>query len=201
MTAQGFKSKSFPSPAKERLILVEGDDDVQLVEALCSLAGVGEVVQAISFAEISKLTRVVDVLVRDSEFGRVKHLGLMKDANGDFKAANDSLSAAWARAQKILGEIGLVKPKCTLFVAPDNAGPGRIENLCCSAPAYPPIMECARAAFECAMAVSPHPIDKEKAIVSAYLAMMKKTGLRLGVGAKAGCWDLGAAAFGPLTGC
>jgi hypothetical protein len=188
-----------PVALKSRIILVEGPDDAGLVEAICSRQEISADVQISYYSREGTLGDFLDLLVRDAGFESVTRLGLTKDS--DKTAANtiQSLRGSWERTKITLASLKRPEPQCLMFAVPNNVASGRIENLCLASPAFPPILVCAEQTYGCAVQQAPYEIDREKSIVNAYLAMMKKQGLRLGTGAQAGCWNLDSAAMKPLT--
>ena len=186
-------------PKKPRIIFVEGIEDVGIFTAICREENLTDVIQLIPYAELGKLGRfLVDVFVKDPDFKIVQRVGLTKDADKNPGGADQSLRDAWRRAQEALNQTQTPIPVCLHFTVPDNENNGRIENLCLQSPTFPEILKCAEDMFTCASALADYTIDHEKSVAAAYLSMMKKSGLRLGLGAEAGCWNLQSAAFRPL---
>ncbi len=185
-------------PEKRCIIFVEGNEDVGIFAAICREENLTDVIQLIPYAELDKLGRFLNVFVKIEDFKKVERVGLTKDADTDRVAAHQSLQGAWRRAQSALNETQTRIPECLRFTLPDNKNNGRIENLCLQSPTFPEILECAQAMFTCASVPADYTIDREKSIAAAYLSMMRKSGLRLGTGAGARCWDLQSAAFRPL---
>lgn len=186
-------------PKKPRIIFVEGIEDVGIFTAICREENLTDVIQLIPYAELGKLSRfLVDVFVKDPDFKIVQRVGLTKDADKNSGGADQSLRDAWRRAQVALNQTQTPIPECLRFTLPDNENNGRIENLCLQSPTFPEILECAQAMFTCASVPADYTIDREKSIAAAYLSMMRKSGLRLGTGAGARCWNLQSAAFRPL---
>lgn len=187
-----------PIPKRDRVILVEGLDDGLLVEAICREEGLARAIQILCYSQGGKLGDFLNLLVRNANFGIVKHVGLTRDADNGKDEALKSLESAWERASKVLTSLGMDLPLCSFFALPDNQTTGRLENLCLLSPSFPQILKCAQEMYDCALAVATYGIDREKAIVAAYLSMMERGRLQLGTGAQAGSWNLRSEAFGPL---
>lgn len=178
--------------------MAEGIDDVLVMEAIAREEGLEDAIQFLSYSQTARVGDFLDLLARDAGFDKVRKVGLTRDADLDPQAAKQSLAGAWGRTESTLRAIGVGIPAHDFFVLPDDANAGRLENLCLRAPAFPEVLRCAEEMHQCATAVADYEIDREKSIVSAYLAMMRQSRLQVGTGAQAGCWNLGSDAFGPL---
>ena len=185
--------------AKELLILVEGKDDRLVLEELCKMEGCLGTVQICDYGGKDNLRSCLGDLVRDPEFETVRRIGLTRDADKSSKNANQSLQDAWGLASRILDGVGVSPPEALFFVLPGNQQTGSIEDLCLQAPNFPGVLACAHEMYRCVdTAHLPFKLDPGKAITGAYLSMMKNSGLQLGSGAGAGCWDLDSPAFAPI---
>ncbi len=162
-------------------IFVEGPDDAYLFEAIASSLNLADAIQIIPYREIGELRRVLDVFVRDSNFSSVHKIGLTRDSDDNPGAAVQSLRDAWQDAVNTIRVLGLHEPRSDVLTIPATR-PGRIENLCLEAPAFPAILACAEQMYDCAIGVANHQIDREKAVISTYLSMMGQQGLRLWYG-------------------
>jgi len=191
---------SQPTATKQRLILVEGKDDLHLIQRICGQEDLAGLIEIRFYGGVSRLRPFLGVLIKDAGFGKVTHIGLTRDADDGAASALQSLHDAWGYASQTLTDFGRTPPEAFFFALPDDQTTGRIENLCLQAPAFPEILTCAKRMYDCAVAVDPQPdaIDREKSVITAYLSMMHRPGLELGTGAAAGCWDLNSAVFSPL---
>jgi len=190
---------SQPTATKQRLILVEGKDDLHLIQRICGQEELAGLIEIRFYGGVSKLRPFLGALIRDAGFGKVTHIGLTRDADAGAASALQSLHDAWGYASQTLTGFGRTPPEAFFFALPDDQTIGRIENLCLQAPVFPDILACAERMYECAIAAAPpYAIDREKSIIAAYLSMMRRPGLELGTGAEAGCWNLGSPVFSPL---
>jgi hypothetical protein len=191
---------SQPTATKQRLILVEGTDDLLLIQQMCDQEALAGLIEARSYGGVGKLRSFLDALAKGAGFGKVTHIGLTRDSDDSAASALQCLQDAWRDASQTLTSIDRAPPQAFFFALPDNQTKGRIENLCLQAAAFPEILTCAERMYDCAAAVDPQPdaIDREKSIVAAYLSMMHHPGLKLGTGAGAGCWNLNLPVFSPL---
>lgn len=194
----GGDEQGRPTVSKERVILAEGKDDSLLMEEICKEEDLAEAIEICCYSQVGKLGAFLGLLVRGAGFGRVTHVGLTRDSDHGAARALQCLQDAWRHASQALAGLGGTPPRPFFFALPDNETTGRLENLCVQAPAFPDILTCAEKMYDCARAVAPHAIDREKSIVAAYLSMMHRPGLELGTGAAAGCWDLTSPVFSPL---
>src|SRR5260370_3947735 len=187
----------FCPPEKTRVIFVEGFDDLGVVKQICRNGEFNDI-QVVAYAELGTLGDYLDLFVRHDKFQLVEKVGLTKDADNNFAAAQQSLGSAWARANGILASLILPMPQHSTFVVPDNSSNGRMEDICIASPTFPAILGCAQTLLTCATPHATYAIDQQKAVVAGYLSMMRDAGLNLGAGAETGCWDLNSPAFTPL---
>jgi hypothetical protein len=180
----------------ERLVLVEGRDDDDFLQALCEQIPISRKIQILFYRPHGEISACLKLLVRDVRFENVHVIGMTRDADDGAEPANQSLNSAWENASAILQAEDRLLPLPFFFALPDNRSKGKIEDLCIASPTHPEVLACAEEMYRCASA-SVHPSDRPKSVVAAYLAMMNRP-LRLGVGAQKGYWNLDSEAMGPL---
>ena len=182
----------------ERLLLVEGRDDDDFCQAICVKEGLQHEIEILFYREHGELSRALDVLVRQPGFERVRAIGLTRDSDNGAEAAHQSLRSAWGKAARTLDSIGKPAPAVFFFAVPNNTTKGRIEDLCLGSAALPAVLACAEQMRDCVLRTAAYEMDREKSLVCAYLAMMERPGLRLGVGALQHYWNLDSEIIRPL---
>jgi hypothetical protein len=86
-----------------------------------------------------------------------------------------------------------------VFLLPDNASPGMLEDLCLEAVASDPAAPCLDEYFTCVFQRgNRRPVEVAKARVHAWLASQLKPDLRLGEAAEAGYWPWNSPVFDQL---
>jgi uncharacterized protein DUF3226 len=187
----------FCPPEKGRVLFVEGFDDLRVVQQICRIEEFDNV-QLIAYAELGTLGDYLDLFVKHEKFQGVERIGLTKDADTNFASAQQSLVSSWQRAAQTLVGLNMPVPQHSTFVLPNNAGSGKMEDICIASASSQEILQCSQALLTCATPHVTYPIDEQKAIVAGYLSMMRKAGLNLGAAAEMGSWNLNSPAFAPL---
>lgn len=181
------------------ILIVEGIEDQQFFEALIQHLRISEI-QVMPIGGKTQLSDQLAALRTVEGFSAVRSLGIVRDADNDFKAAFQSVRHALQDADlpvpdRPLGSAG-EKPSVTVMILPDNNTPGMLEDLCLRAVATDPAMICVEQYFECLkqQAIS-LPKNPAKAKIQAFLASRPEAGKRLGEAAQAGYWPWHSGAF------
>lgn len=170
-------------PAKvdqPRVLLVEGNDDrnffQRLIERRQNLN-----VQVIEYRGSAQLGNfLANTLVNDPMFsGLVEVVGVVRDADGDYQSAFDSVQGSLSRAclpvpdapmTIATGSLDGADIRVAVYVMPDNASPGDLESLCLEAIRDAPAVPCVDKYFECLKSVGDVPRQESKARLRAFLA-------------------------------
>ena len=163
-------------------------------DALLSHATTNDI-QIQNFGGIGDLLHFLRALTGTAAFQRstVPSLGIVRDAETDAAAAFQSVQSALTAAQLPVpsapNQPAGDNPQVSVFILPDNRGPGMLETLCLAAVADDPVMSCIETYLECVRqyAAAP-PQNLPKATVQAFLASRERPGLRLGEAAHRGYW-------------
>ncbi|MXW35764.1 MAG: hypothetical protein F4Z60_09720 [Chloroflexi bacterium] len=192
----------------DRLLLVEGKDEVNLFGALIRHR----------FGEGAPGIQLIDAGGKDKFPGNIeairiaararptlRAIGAVRDADNDAGAAFQSVCAQLQNAgfqppgQHAGHSVGV--PSVGVFIAPDGINKGAIETLCRRSVEGSAIAGCVDQYLGCleengALASK----SPDKSFAHACLAATEDPVARVGEGARAGAWDLGSEAFDGLAG-
>ena len=173
-------------------LVVEGRDAEVFFSALLEHMQAHNV-QVQDFGGTSELAGFLKALRITPGFStRVSSLGIIRDAETGAPAAFQSVQSALTAAQlpvpsapnQPTGD----NPRVSIFILPDNRGPGMLETLCLAAVTGDPVMPCVETYLECVQqyAAAP-PRNLAKAKVQAFLASRDRPG-QLREAARRGYW-------------
>jgi hypothetical protein len=186
---------------KPRLLIGEGDDEVFFFEALLEHLNLDDV-QAEKYGGKDNLSRYLRELPNRPGYERVVMLGVTRDADTDCADTFDRIRGALASNKFPVpagcGQIVQGSPGVGVFVMPDNARPGMLEDLCLDAVRDDPAFPCLDQYFQCLAAAGRQPGVIAKAHVHAWLAAQLEPDKRLGEAAKARYWPLDHPALAAL---
>jgi hypothetical protein len=188
---------------KPRLLIGEGQDEVFFFEALLAHLGIGDV-QVEQYGGKGKLSHYLgDFLLRPGR-NMVVSLGVTRDADNDvaqaFQSVTGMLAACGLPQPGAPGQIAAGPPRLGVYLLPDNARAGMLEDLCLDAAQPDGAMPCVDAYFHCVQQQSGRqPNNLSKARVHAWLASQIEPDKRLGEAAKSGYWPWNSPAFVSLT--
>lgn len=177
----------------EKLLLVEGKDEVNFFEALLDKAGI-EGFEMINVEGKGNFTQYLKMLCLLTGFERVKTLIIIRDAD-------NSPDAAFASVKNALHAIHLHAPnrqnelkehlgrKVGIFIMPGNFEKGMLEDLCMSSVSDDPVIECIEKFFECVKGKGCIPKNLAKAKAHVFLASRPELVTSIGVAAKKGYWN------------
>ena len=197
-----------------RLLAVEGKDECNFFKALLKILGIETVdlrqiasplvglsndVQLVDIGGISKFHNEFSNLYNLDGFNKVNVIGFIRDAekNPPMSAFDSICEILKKFNMPIPRELGIIcktgRPYTAIFVMPDNAGTGMLENLCLKTIESNPSYGCVIKYVEC---FSQHQNKKEekkfnepKSKVQAYLASRSPIVNSLGLGALNAYWN------------
>lgn len=189
---------------RPKVLLVEGDDDKELSEALLRLLGVPADVQVIPIRGKHDLRARVKAVVNTPGWERVERVGLVVDADanaeGAFKSAVSALESVGIDAPASVGVFGGAGVKAGVLVIPDSSASGALEDLVLASLTADPALQCVEAYINCVEATGLVLKKPSKSRVLAYLASRPDPVPRLGHAAGRGYFPLNDPAFQPLRG-
>ena len=181
----------------DTLLLVEGNDHRNFFEAFRDHLAIPEM-QIENYGGVSQLSGVLAAYASSREFGTVRRLGIVRDAESSAASAFQSVRSALGRANlalpKRIGAVATGDPMVGVLVLPDD-GPGMLETVLARCFAETGEDACIERFFRCVMADGRTIQRPEKARACAYLATTTAPHVSVGVAAKKGVWDFEHAAF------
>lgn len=187
---------------KPKILIVEGRDDELFFSSLLNSTSVGDV-QVMPIGGKTQLTKNLKALQNAPNFDRIESMGIIRDGDSDpqgaFQSVCNSLTTVNLHAPSTLGVSQGSNPRTAVFVLPDGATPGMLEDLCIESISSTPIMECIDKYFDCIEKMGlPFPSNMSKAKAHTFLAAQQQTGKRLGEAAAAGYWPFHHPAYNPI---
>ena len=183
-------------------LLVEGKDDRNFFEAFVTHLSVQRT-QVHDFGGVSKLREFLAAFVDARNFGTVRSIGIVHDADESAQSAFESVQSALENAglpaprragQRFSGE-----PAVSVAILPDNERPGMLETLLCRTFAGAAEDKCIDDYLACVGALSDVNIRRrDKARAHAWLAVKPEPNVSVGVAAKKGYWNFDHDAFAYL---
>jgi hypothetical protein len=182
-----------------KLLLVEGEDEKQFCDALLSSSQKRDV-QVLGYGGKDNLKVRFPAIIRAPGFDRVTWLGIAQDADDDpviaFQRVRDVLSRNAFSAPPGAWTLGPGQPDVMVFICPDGARTGDIEELLWDAVVAesPADVACIAAYFHCLRGATLQGTPA-KARVHALLASLSRPDHRMGTAAQAGLLPLSSAVF------
>lgn len=190
------------------LILVEGKDEVNLLDALGNhclsthQCGKIQIIDAGGKYKFPNNLRAIWTAAQTRP--SLRAIGVIRDADDDaqgaFTSVCESLQAVGYPTPSAHGSISNAIPAIGVFIVPDGASAGAIETLCRRSQAGDKISGCVEKYVDC---LEEHDClqspNVDKTFAHAYLAAMRNPVARVGEGARQGVWDFNSEAFADLT--
>lgn len=190
----------------ERLLLVEGKDEVNLFNALKGrvLAAAPEI-QVIDAGGRDRLPgslKAIRVAARARP--ALRSIGVIRDADDDagnaFRSVCGNLQNAGYSPPAAHGEFSDAVPSIGVFIVPDGNHPGAMETLCRRSVEGTDAAKCVNEYIEC---LDRHDAmcsrNPDKSFAHAWLAAMRDPVARVGEGALSGAWNFDSPAFAALS--
>lgn len=190
-----------------RLLLVEGQDEVNLLGALIKtcLQDDGRLIQILAVGGKDNFRPNLMAIKAAAQSGpTLRSIGIVRDAdknpNGSFTSVCDSLRNVGYEPPAAHAKFSNDTPSIGVFIVPDGSQRGAVETLCRHSVAGEDAAQCADEYLECLKnrnALQSNNADKTFA--HAYLAAMRNPVARVGEGARQGVWTFQSPAFAPLV--
>ena len=192
------------TPTSDRLLLVEGQDEVNLTTAMLARWNIGGV-QPVSVGGRYQVRSGLDATL-----SQVRSRGLQLSAIGVLRDADDSAKSALESVAGALRSLGLPAPNSQgsfvqglpsvgIFILPDGENQGAIEDLCWASVEDTPAAQCSTFYLECLRdSTALESRNSAKTLVHAYLAAQREPYARVGEGALKGYWPFEHPAFAAL---
>jgi hypothetical protein len=192
-----------PQPiARPKLLAGEGKGEVLFFKALLKHLHVSDL-QVEEYGGKGNLSRYLRELSLRPGYPSLVALGITRDADGPvaqaFQSVCSLLGNVGLAAPAGAGQIAAGPPRVGVFLLPDNARAGMLEDLCLDAVSADGAMPCVDDHFRCLSGWTGwQPGNRAKARVHTWLASRVEPDRRLGEAAQAGYWPWNSLAFVPL---
>jgi hypothetical protein len=161
---------------KDKILLVEGDDEQNLFSQMLVDLGLEKNIQIFQAGGISKFEKKLGAIQLLPGFHGVNSIGIIRDADLDASAAFQNICSVVQLhgfippPQPLVPNAGI--PKITVLIIPCGQNTGMLENVCLESVCDDPVMECVDRYFQCLEAhnrkLSEYVIPKAR--VRAFLA-------------------------------
>ena len=187
---------------KEKLLLVEGKDDRKFLTQIARLTNPPDSIQIIEIQGTLTHPKLNAVISLPDFNLKVKALGIVRDADTNFASAFQSVTNFLTRLNLPSPAAGQLfasnqNIKVGVFIFPDNAQSGALENLILMAlnTQYPKQMQCVTSYLQC-LTNCGHTVRKQnKSNVHSFLATYNEPGISLGDAALENYWNSTDVAF------
>ena len=192
-----------PVRSYQNQLLVEGRDEELFFGALLRELGINDV-QVQNCRGKDNLSIVLLEIAQDPDIHLINSIGIVRDAdlsaNGAFQSVQSALRRSNLPVPTRMLQSTAGNPSLSVFIMPDNASNGALEQLCLSALVDDPAMPCVEDFLKCISdRVFEPPRDQQKARIHAFLASREDPELRLGEAAQRGYIDWNHPAFAQLS--
>ena len=203
-------------PDPDKLLLVEGNDDLRFFNAMCRHFGINGIAIS-SYNGKSNLLTDLPARAINPDFHLLSGVGIVRDADNNSGSAFASVVSTLRKAELPIPAAPLAPAerdglRVSVLILPPDGGRGELEDVCLSSIAGSPDMQCVDRYFDCLGNTTPMiaPNRVAKARLHAYLAAgparaagraanaRRRPGLRLGEAADAGVWNWDSPAFRPI---
>ena len=186
----------------DRLLLVEGRDEVNLFNALIwHSLGDESNIQVIDAGGKDQFPTSLQAIRTEAKTRPAfRSFGVVRDADdnptGAFQSVCAHLRNVEYEAPQSHGTFSNASPSVGVFIVPDGIECGTIEALCRRSVEDSNIAQCVEQYLEC---LATHDViastNREKSFAHAYLAAMRDPVARVGEGAQRGVWNFDSPAF------
>ena len=190
---------------QSKQVIVEGNDEIRVFESLSRHLNTRDL-ELRHYGGNKNLRRFLKAFSGSSDFGLVRSLAIVADANSDRNGREQQIRSALSNAglpapARSLEPVSNGDLKVAYLIVPHNIAGTMLEDVCLESVKTDPAMECVDRYFECisqADIQGPREVWMSKARVHAFLASRDRPNLRLGEAAESGLWAFDTDAFGPL---
>ena len=190
----------------DRLLLVEGRDEVNLFDALMKHCLDAErTVQVIDAGGKDRFPKNLRALFTAAQARpSLSAIGVVRDADHNaaraFRSVCDHVRNVGYQPPAAHGEFSDATPSIGVFIVPNGKDPGAIETLCRQSKEGDDVAKCVAEYLTCLDGnEAMRSTNEDKSFVHAYLAAMDDPVARVGEGARQGVWDFDSAAFAELS--
>lgn len=186
---------------KLKLLAVEGKDEINFFSALLQHLEIDDI-QLEGVGGKYQFRHKIPALIKIPGFSEITSLGIIRDADEDVENAFRSISDLVRRNNLTPpnnpNEFSDANPRVGIFLMPDNANTGMLEDLCLHCIEDPQINPCIDNYISCIEEHGYKPGNLSKAKSQVYLAAMSEIANSVGVGAQKGYWDFNSPSLSQL---
>ena len=187
------------SISRNKLLLVEGSHEVRLFTRLLQVMQIDDIQVEPVGGQYKFRPNIINLPKLDN-FDEVTAIGIVRDADDSFEDTFSSVQGALQEARLPVPNQPMMlvgnSPQVTVFINPDNNGPGDLERLCITSVQDEPEIECVKLYFECLRPIqgANHP-HLSKAQVQVFLAKEPDGDIHMGIAAQRNIWNWDSPAF------
>ena len=174
-------------------LLVEGKDAQNFFEAFVRRLSLSDI-EVQDFGGVNQFRQFLAAFVNESDFGTVRSIGVVRDAEqsacGAFQSVRDALEHFNLGAPQHPGESTSENPSVGVLILPGDGQPGMLETLLCRTFTRHPLNRCIDDFLQCAEESGRRVQRHDKARAHAWLATQPLPHVSVGVAAQKGYWDL-----------
>ena len=174
-------------------LLVEGKDAQNFFEAFVRRLSLNDI-EVQDFGGVDQFRQFLSAFVNESNFGTVRSIGVVRDAelsaDAAFQSVRDTLEHHNLVAPQRPGESTSENPSVHVLILPGDGQPGMLETLLCRTLNRSPLNRCIDAFLQCAEESGHRVQRRDKARAHAWLATRPLPHVSVGVAALKGYWDL-----------
>ena len=179
---------------KEKILLVEGQDEVNFFKVLFRKKDIQNIQVIESGGNKQFNIENLSALTNISGFEKVTSLAIIQDADQDpqsrFNSICDTLRKCDLNSPSQVGSFNIASTlKVGIFIIPDGKSKGMLESLCLSTVESRETMKCVDEFMDCVEKLDKKPKNKDKSRHRAFLAAMEEDTSSLGIAAQKGYWD------------
>ncbi|MCP5105219.1 MAG: hypothetical protein GY950_17655 [bacterium] len=187
---------------KRKLLVVEGKDEIVFFEELFKHIGMVDTVELREVGGKDQFKKDLPALKIATGFNKLETIAVIRDADESFEGAFESirgiLNKMGFRTPGRPGEFSPGTPRVGIFIMPDNANQGMLENLCLDTVKDDEAMKCVNQFIDCSQKLKKKPRNIHKARAHAFLSVMPEIANSVGRGAQKGHWDFDSTKLKPL---
>ena len=207
MSATGRAGLSKIELTADRLLLVEGKDEMNLLGALINtcLQDDGRLIQILAVGGKDNFRPSLSAIKVAAQFSpTLRSIGIVRDAdknpNGSFASVCGSLRKVGYEPPSAHATFSNDTPSIGVFIVPDGSQRGAVETLCRHSVEGEDAAQCADEYIECLKNRNAlQSKNADKTFAHAYLAAKRNPVARVGEGAQQGVWNFQSPAFAALS--
>lgn len=188
--------------SKNKLLLVEGSHEKDFFTKLLETMEIDDI-QTEPVGGKYSFKPNINNLPKYPNFDIVKSIGIVRDADTDFKGTFESVRDALREGGFPVPDKPMIptgdNPSVAVFIMPDNGNKGALEELCIESIREDPVLECVEQYFDCLKLIQ----DKEhlhlsKAQVQVYLAKEPDGDIHMGIASQRDIWQWNSPVFNEI---